>query len=49
MTNCRQQHRGGDDGDLTAVLVIEDDDRIRLSLALALEDEGYTVSGAATA
>jgi DNA-binding response OmpR family regulator len=34
---------------MTAVLVIEDDDRIRLSLVLALEDEGYTVSGAATA
>ncbi len=34
---------------MTAVLVIEDDDRIRLSLVLALEDEGYTVRGAATA
>ena len=34
---------------MTAVLVIEDDDRIRLSLVLALEDEGYAVSGAATA
>ncbi|HEX8631121.1 MAG TPA: response regulator transcription factor [Catenuloplanes sp.] len=34
---------------MTAVLVIEDDDRIRLSLILALEDEGYVVSGAATA
>jgi two-component system response regulator RegX3 len=34
---------------MTAVLVIEDDDRIRLSLVLALEDEGYVVSGAATA
>jgi DNA-binding response OmpR family regulator len=31
------------------VLVIEDDDRIRRSLVLALEDEGYTVRGAATA
>lgn len=31
------------------MLVIEDDDRIRLSLVLALEDEGYTVRGAATA
>jgi DNA-binding response OmpR family regulator len=30
-------------------LVIEDDDRIRLSLILALEDEGYAASGAATA
>jgi DNA-binding response OmpR family regulator len=29
--------------------VIEDDDRIRLSLALALEDEGYAVRGAASA
>jgi two-component system, OmpR family, response regulator RegX3 len=34
---------------MTAVLVIEDDDRIRLSLVLALEDEGYVVRGAATA
>ncbi len=34
---------------MSAVLVIEDDDRIRLSLVLALEDEGYAVSGAATA
>ncbi|GAA2360137.1 DNA-binding response regulator [Catellatospora methionotrophica] len=34
---------------MVAVLVIEDDDRIRLSLTLALEDEGYTVSAAATA
>ena len=34
---------------MTAVLVIEDDDRIRLSLVLALEDEGYTVTGAPTA
>jgi DNA-binding response OmpR family regulator len=31
------------------VLVIEDDDRIRLALTLALEDEGYTVRSAATA
>jgi two-component system, OmpR family, response regulator RegX3 len=31
------------------VLLIEDDDRIRLSLTLGLEDEGYTVRGAATA
>jgi DNA-binding response OmpR family regulator len=31
------------------VLLIEDDDRIRLSLALSLEDEGYAVRGAATA
>jgi two-component system, OmpR family, response regulator RegX3 len=34
---------------MTAVLVIEDDDRIRLALLLALEDEGYTTYGAATA
>jgi DNA-binding response OmpR family regulator len=32
-----------------AVLVIEDDDRIRLSLVLALEDEGYAVTGVPTA
>jgi len=31
------------------VLLIEDDDRIRLSLTLSLEDEGYAVRGAATA
>ncbi|GAA1408686.1 response regulator transcription factor [Catellatospora coxensis] len=34
---------------MVAVLLIEDDDRIRLSLSLALEDEGYTVHTAATA
>ncbi|MFE9204440.1 MULTISPECIES: response regulator transcription factor [unclassified Micromonospora] len=34
---------------MTAVLVIEDDDRIRLALLLALEEEGYTAHGAATA
>ncbi|RIV41501.1 response regulator transcription factor [Micromonospora radicis] len=34
---------------MTAVLVIEDDDRIRLALLLALEDEGYDAQGAATA
>ncbi|BCJ62808.1 response regulator transcription factor [Micromonospora endophytica] len=34
---------------MTAVLVIEDDDRIRLALLLALEDEGYDARGAATA
>lgn len=37
------------DGRMAAVLVIEDDDRIRRSLVLALEDEGYQVRGAATA
>ncbi|MDM4719268.1 response regulator transcription factor [Micromonospora sp. WMMA1363] len=34
---------------MTAVLVIEDDDRIRLALLLALEEEGYAARGAATA
>ena len=34
---------------MTGVLVIEDDDRIRLSLILALQDEGYRVRGAGTA
>jgi two-component system, OmpR family, response regulator RegX3 len=34
---------------VTAVLVIEDDDRIRLSLVLALEDEGYVARGAVNA
>ena len=34
---------------MTGVLLIEDDDRIRLSLAMALEDEGYTVRAVATA
>jgi DNA-binding response OmpR family regulator len=33
---------------VASVLVVEDDDRIRLSLAMALEDEGYTVRSAAT-
>ncbi len=36
-------------GRVSGVLVIEDDDRIRRSLVLALEDEGYTVRGSATA
>lgn len=31
------------------LLVIEDDDRIRISLGLALEDEGYQVAGVSTA
>jgi len=31
------------------LLIVEDDDRIRLSLKLALEDEGYTVQDVATA
>ncbi len=31
------------------LLVVEDDDRIRLSLEMALEDEGYEVVGVATA
>lgn len=34
---------------MASVLVIEDDDRIRLSLVLALEDEGYRADGAASA
>ncbi|GAA1525412.1 response regulator transcription factor [Dactylosporangium maewongense] len=34
---------------VSGVLVIEDDDRIRLSLVLALEDEGYSVRGVSTA
>jgi DNA-binding response OmpR family regulator len=34
---------------MSAVLVIEDDDRIRLSLVLALEEEGYAAAGASTA
>ncbi|MFJ6194684.1 response regulator transcription factor [Micromonospora sp. NPDC092111] len=34
---------------MAGVLVIEDDDRIRLALLLALEDEGYLARGAATA
>jgi DNA-binding response OmpR family regulator len=38
-----------DDAVMSAVLVIEDDDRIRLSLVLALEDEGYEATGAPTA
>jgi DNA-binding response OmpR family regulator len=38
----------GDDAGVPAVLVIEDDDRIRTSLVLALEEEGYAVRGAAT-
>jgi DNA-binding response OmpR family regulator len=36
-------------GAVSGVLVIEDDDRIRRSLVLALEDEGYTVRSSATA
>jgi two-component system response regulator RegX3 len=39
----------GHDAGVAGVLVIEDDDRIRLSLLLALSEEGYTVRGAATA
>lgn len=34
---------------MSAVLLIEDDDRIRASLAMALEDEGYTAHAVATA
>ena len=39
----------GHDAVVTAVLVIEDDNRIRLSLVLALEDEGYAAQGVGTA
>jgi DNA-binding response OmpR family regulator len=38
-----------DAGSVGSVLVIEDDDRIRASLLLALEDEGYTALGTSTA
>ena len=31
------------------LLIVEDDDRIRLSLRLALEDEGYVVKDVPTA
>ena len=34
---------------MSAVLLIEDDDRIRVSLAMALEDEGYETQAVATA
>jgi DNA-binding response OmpR family regulator len=34
---------------MSSVLIVEDDDRIRLSLELALEDEGYAVRAVATA
>lgn len=34
---------------MATVLVIEDDDRIRLALLLALEEEGYEADGAGTA
>lgn len=34
---------------MASVLVIEDDDRIRTSLVLALEEEGYAAAGAGTA
>jgi len=34
---------------MSSVLVVEDDDRIRLSLVLALEDEGYACEGVPTA
>jgi DNA-binding response OmpR family regulator len=34
---------------MSAVLVIEEDDRIRLSRVLALDDEGYAATGVATA
>jgi DNA-binding response OmpR family regulator len=34
---------------MPGVLIVEDDDRIRLSLLMALEEEGYTATGAGTA
>ena len=37
----------GQNGDVTSLLFIEDDDSIRLALSLALEDEGYEVREAA--
>jgi DNA-binding response OmpR family regulator len=43
------RRRINEDGCMPDVLVIEDDDRIRRSLMLALEDEGNVVRGAATA
>ena len=33
--------------DMESLLFIEDDDGIRLALSMALEDEGYSVRGAA--
>jgi len=39
----------GSMGTMADLLLIEDDDRIRLSLRLALEDEGYEVTEAGTA
>lgn len=36
-------------GQVSSVLIVEDDDRIRLALRLALEDEGYDVAAVATA
>src|SRR5689334_6742368 len=47
---CSAGARGcGHDARVAGVLVIEDDDRIRLSLVLALEDEGYAARGADSA
>jgi two-component system, OmpR family, response regulator RegX3 len=42
-------HPAWHDAVVAGVLVIEDDDRIRLSLMLALEDEGYSVRGVSSA
>lgn len=42
-------HPAWHDAVVAGVLVIEDDDRIRLSLMLALEDEGYAVRGVSSA
>ncbi len=34
---------------MTTLLIVEDDDRIRAALSMALEDEGYTVTAVGTA
>ena len=33
---------------MTTILLVEDDERIRMSMRLALEDEGYQIREAAT-
>ena len=37
----------GQNGEVSTLLLIEDDDNIRLALRLSLEDEGYSVVEAA--
>jgi len=39
----------GQNAGVSSVLIVEDDDRIRLSLQMALEDEGYAVTAVPTA